>query len=134
MTFSKLSALTFVFFIATITTCYSTQPDISKDNFSVVLSENEDLRIPVDSSSHPYIILNCTNKITSGSVFITSSSLKGVPLDDTVQGPESFRKVVLGEKNSSVTKTFLCKGKDLLVLKVIKGLIEIEVIKVPENG
>ncbi len=105
------------------------QHETSKNKFTTIITETEKLNIPIENNRHIYLILKTTNLSDTPSVFYTSSSLNGKPLDDTRQGPLSFRTVTLSKKDSVSTKTFLCKEKDQLTIFVKKGLIRLDAVK-----
>ncbi len=127
----KLILIFLAFYIQTAipVTAVSEQHPTGKNKFTTIITETEKLNIPVESNRHIYLILKFTNLSDTPSVFYTSSSLKGKPIDDTRQGPLSFRTVSLPKKDSVSTKTFLCKEKDQLTIFVKKGLIRLDAVK-----
>ena len=108
---------------------YCDHPETKNNKFTTIVSENETLNIPVESNKHVYLILKFTNLSDTKSIFYTSSGFIGKPLDDSLQGPLSFRTVTLEQKKSTSTKTFLCKEKDQLTVFVQKGIISVDAVK-----
>lgn len=126
----KIISLTLFFIFFLFSAGYTNPPENSGDRLTAVLAKGENLSIPVNGNIHKYIILKCTNMDEGPSVFITSSSIKGKRLNDSVQGPESFRRAVLEKKTDSTAKTFICEGKDTLNINAEKGLMTVTVVKV----
>lgn len=95
-----------------------------------IVSENESIDIPVNSNKHMYLIVKFTNLSDTPAFTLTSSAYKGKTLKDAEQGPVSFRTLLLEKKGSSVTKTFICKGKDLLSVHVKTGKVLLKIVEV----
>lgn len=105
------------------------QNEVKNETIQIV-SENESIKIAVNSEKHMYLIVKCINLSDKPSIVRTSSFHKGKELDNSLQGPLSFRTFSLEKKNSASTKTFLCKGKDILYIQVKAGTISVQLVKV----